>query len=161
MTATRILSAAVSVSALMLMGACGGAVAGSQPTRALSPSRALSASVGAACTTGARSVCVTPGGNGHRITVGVGWTVGLNLHSPNSSWSAPSEYGAHLLRQIGGVRRDGGAVVVAYRAIARGETDVRAFERPVCTAGHMCPQYILVWQVHILVTASSGSSHAS
>jgi hypothetical protein len=97
-------------------------------------------------------VCVTASANGQSVTVGVGWTVGLNLDSPNSVWSAPSEHGASLLRQIGGVRRHGGAVEVAYRTIASGRTELRASERPVCPPAHMCPQYILVWEAHILVT---------
>jgi hypothetical protein len=106
----------------------------------------------AACTTSARSVCVRSSANGHSVTVGVGWTVGLDLHAPNSVWSAPAEFGARLLRQIGGVRLGGGAAEVAYRAVAPGRTELRASERPVCLPAHVCPLYILVWGVPIIVT---------
>ena len=128
-------------------------MADSRLSSAASGDGAPSVSASAACTTSARSVCVTPSANGHSVTVGVGWTIGLDLHAPNSVWSAPSEFGARLLRQIRGVRLDGGAAEVAYRAVAPGRTELRASERPVCPPAHMCPQYILVWGVHIIVTA--------
>ena len=152
MNVPRAVSIAAFVSALMLLGACGGTVADSRLSSAPPGDSAPSASASAACTTGARSVCVTRSANGHTVTVGVGWTVGLNLHAPNSVWSGPSELGARVLRQIGGVRREGGTVEVAYRAVAPGRTELRAFERPVCPPARMCPQYVLVWEVHIRVT---------
>jgi hypothetical protein len=97
-------------------------------------------------------VCVTRSADGHTVTLGVGWTLGVDLHAPNSAWSGPSELGARLLRQIGGVRRDGGTVEVTYKTIAPGRTDLRAFERPVCPPARACPQFILLWEVHIRVT---------
>jgi hypothetical protein len=136
----------------MVLGGCGETVAHSGLSSAQAPDSPPSASASAVCTTGARSVCVTRSANGHTVAVGVGWTVGIDLHAPNSVWSGPSELGARLLRQIGGVRRDGGAVEVAYRAAAPGRTELRAFERPVCPPARMCPQYVLVWEVHIRVT---------
>jgi hypothetical protein len=127
-------------------------VADSRLSSAPSGHGAPSVSASAACTTSARSVCVKSNANGHTVRVGVGWTIGLDLHTPNSVWNAPSEVGARLLRQTGGVRLGGGAAEVAYRAVAPGRTELRSSERPVCAPGHMCPQYILVWGVHIIVT---------
>lgn len=136
----------------MLVGACGGTVADSKQSSAPTGGRAPAAPAKAGCITSARSVCLTAGANGRSVTVGVGWTVGLDLDSPHGVWSAPSEHGAGLLRRIGSVRRHGGAVEVTYRTIASGRTELRASERPVCPPAHMCPQYVLVWQAHILVT---------
>jgi len=150
----RALTVAAFVSAVMLVGACGGTVADSKLSSTPAGGSTPSASANAGCTTSARSVCVTASPNGRNVTVGVGWTVRLNLDSPNSVWSAPSEHGASLLRQIGGVRRRGGTVEVAYRTIAAGRTELRASERPVCPPAHMCPQYVLVWEARILVTDS-------
>ena len=101
---------------------------------------------------GARAVCVTRSASGHTVTIAVGWTLGVDLHSPNSAWSTPSEIGARLLHQIGGVRRGTGSIEVAYRALAPGRTTLRAFERPVCQAGVACPQFILVWELNIHVS---------
>jgi hypothetical protein len=60
--------------------------------------------------------------------------------------------GERLLRQLGGVRRAGGGVSLAYRTLARGKTDLRAFERPLCRPGRACPQFILAWELHIQVS---------
>ncbi len=136
----------------MLLSACGGTVAENRLSSTPPGDSVPSASASAACTTGARSVCVTPSANGHTVTLGVGWTVTLDLHAPNSAWSDPSELGARLLRQIGAVRRDGGTVEVTYRAVAPGRTGLRALERPVCPPTRACPQFILVWEVHVRVT---------
>ena len=152
MNVPRAPSTVAFVSVLMVLGACGGTVAHNRLSSAQASDSPPSASASAVCTTGARSVCVTRSAGGHTVTVGVGWTVGINLHAPNSAWSGPSELGARLLRQIGGVRRGGGAVEVAYRAVAPGRTELRASERPVCPPARMCPQYILLWEVHIRVT---------
>jgi hypothetical protein len=97
-------------------------------------------------------VCLTQSSGGRTVMVGVGWTVGLDLHTPNMIWSGPSEFGARLLRQVGPIGRSGGAVQVAYRTLAPGRTELHAFERPVCPPGEACPQFILVWEVHLRVS---------
>jgi hypothetical protein len=152
MTVPRALSTVAFAGAVVLLGACGGTVAENRLTAAPSGDSAPSASETAACTTGARSVCITSKANGHTVRLGIGWTVGLDLHAPGGAWSDPSEVGARLLRQIAGVRRDGGAVEVLYRTVAPGRTNLRAFERPVCPPARMCPQFVLLWEVHIRVT---------
>jgi hypothetical protein len=117
-----------------------------------SGSRSGTSSASAACTNGARSVCLTPSAGGRTVAVGVGWTVAVRLGSPNSIWSEPSLHGRTLLRQLGAARRKENLVEVAYTAIAPGETDLRATERPACSPAHMCPQFILLWEVHIRVS---------
>ena len=152
MDVARALSTAAFVSVLMLLGACGATAADNRRPSTPPGDSVPSGSAGAACRTRARSVCVTASANGHTVTLGVGRTVEVDLHAPSRVWSGPSELGARLLRQIGGVRRNGGAVQVTYRAVAPGRTDLRAFERPVCPPARMCPQFIIVWEVHIRVT---------
>lgn len=97
-------------------------------------------------------VCVTRGDGGHVITVKVGWTIGVDLHAPGSDWSAPVELGARVLRRTGAITRHAGAVEVAYNAVAPGATNLRATERPVCAPGRACPQFIVLWDVHVRVT---------
>lgn len=97
-------------------------------------------------------MCVTSDDDGHTVTVAVGWTVGVDLRTPNSLWSVPSQSHARVLRQIGALRRSGGAVQVAYKAVAPGRTELRALERPACRPGQMCPQFILLWRLYVRVT---------
>jgi hypothetical protein len=145
-------TAALALSAAMLLGACGGSVAGGTLSSAPPPESVPAASASTACMRGARAVCITASANGQTVVVGVGWRVGVDLQGSERAWSAPVEGGADLLRQVAGVRRDGGAVQVAYTAVAPGRTDLRATERPLCRPGRMCPQFILLWQVHIQVS---------
>ncbi|MGA2453938.1 MAG: hypothetical protein ABSG93_10490 [Solirubrobacteraceae bacterium] len=146
-------AALVSSAALLLgaSGACGGTLTSRRPTSTASDA-VQAAPASAACTTGKRSVCITRSDDNRTVTVGVGWTVDVQLRSPGLTWSVPTEPGSHLLRQVGAARRDGGAAQVAYTAIASGHTELRALERPLCAAGRACPQFIVLWQVRIHVT---------
>ncbi|HYB24922.1 MAG TPA: hypothetical protein VED41_14055 [Solirubrobacteraceae bacterium] len=96
-------------------------------------------------------MCITRGDDGRTVTVGVGWTVDLDLRAQGLRWSVPAEVGPHLLRQLGAVGRAGGGVQIDYTAVAAGHTTLRATERPVCQTGRACPQFIVLWQVRIHV----------
>jgi hypothetical protein len=80
--------------------------------------------------------------------------VEVELSSPNGIWSGPVEVGPRLLRQLGAVQRAGGGAMVSYRSASPGKTALRAFERPLCRPGRACPQYILVWELHIRMSES-------
>jgi hypothetical protein len=146
------------LSALAFMGACGASASEekqpSVPAGRLSSGSGLSSgSAEGACRARARSACVTASDNGRTVAVAVGWTVEVDLRAPNSAWSDPMELGARLLRQRGEVGRAAGEVRVAYSARAPGKTELRAFERPLCRPARACPQFILVWLVHLRVSA--------
>jgi hypothetical protein len=140
-----------------LVTGCGSAVtvtrSSSAPPADTLPSgpRAPVGAPGAACQPRIRSVCATPAANGHTVAVAVGWTIETDLHGSSSIWSTPVELGAQLLHRLGDVRRAGGGVSAAYRAVAPGRTELRAFERPLCRPGRACPQLILEWQLHVQV----------
>jgi hypothetical protein len=137
---------------LALLGACGSSAARAHTAHASTPRGHRSAAASTTCRAGGRSVCLTRSSGGRTIGVGVGWTVAVELRTPDGVWSVPTQVGAHLLRQQGGVDRQAGAVAVSYRALAPGRTALRAFERPVCPPMRACPQYILVWQVELRVS---------
>jgi hypothetical protein len=103
------------------------------------------------CQVRARTVCATAGSNGHTVAAGVGWTIEVDLHSSSGVWSTPVQVGERLLRQLGGVSRAGGGISAAYRTVAPGKTELRAFERRLCRVGRACPQFILVWELEIQV----------
>lgn len=121
-------------------GASGGAHGG--------PSAASSA---VTCRNAARSVCITRGENGRTVTVGIGWTVGVQLRAQGFVWSAPTQLSPRVLRQAGSVVRANGGVQVDYTAVAAGRTTLQATERPRCAPGRACPQFIVLWQVHVRV----------
>jgi hypothetical protein len=97
-------------------------------------------------------VCATAASNGDTVDVGIGWTIEVDLQASSGMWSAPEEVGERLLRQLGGLSRAGGGVSVAYRTVATGRGELRAFARPLCRPGRACPQFILAWQLHIQVS---------
>jgi hypothetical protein len=150
---------AAALGAVVLLGACG-ANAGEQkhpPAPAPRPvggSGRASAPAEGTCHAGPRSVCVTASANGRTIAVGVGRTLAVDLSTPSGIWSGPVELGPRLLRQDGEVRRAGGGVSVAYTAASPGRTELRAFERPLCRPARACPQFILLWELHIRVSKS-------
>ena len=143
---------AICVGALTLFSACGSTDARPTAPSATVPGGHSSTPASATCRPGAHTVCLTRSAGGRTIELGVGWTVGVDLQTPNGVWSTPAQAGAQLLRQLGAVRRNGGGVAVSYRAVAPGRTALRAFGRPVCPPMRACPQYILVWQVELRVS---------
>jgi hypothetical protein len=92
----------------MLLGACGGTVADSRPASAPPGRSAPAAPASAACTNGARSVCVTRAADGHTVTVGVGWTIDVDLHAPSTLWAGPYQSGPAQLDTKGGVQTTAG-----------------------------------------------------
>jgi len=135
---------------LGVSGACGGTTDRAR----LAVPRAHSApdaSASSGCAAHERAVCITRSADGHTVTLAVGWTLKVNLQAPASTWSLPSQSGAHLLRQIRAIRPRAGAVNVAYIALTRGRTELQALERPACPPTRVCPQYVVLWQVQIHV----------
>jgi hypothetical protein len=124
------------------------------PANRAPSARPPAGAVAAPCQVRVRTVCATASSNGRTIAAGVGWTIEVDLNASSSIWSTPVEAGEHLLRQLAGVRRTGGGVSAAYRTVAAGKTELRAFERPLCRLGRACPQLILVWELHVRVSTS-------
>jgi hypothetical protein len=144
--------------ALALLAGCGSSATATRPATVppantqRSGSHPHAGSAGAACRSRGRSVCATAASNGHTVSVGVGWTIEVVLRGSSGIWSAPVETGQRLLSQLGGARREGGGVSVAYRTVGAGKTGLRAFARPLCRPRRVCPQFILTWQLHVRVS---------
>jgi hypothetical protein len=140
------------LSVVILIVGCGGAAARGTSHSPPSTIGGDPVAVSGVCRSRPRSVCLTRSAGGHTIAVKVGWTIGVDLHAPHSYWSAPAAIGARVLRQAGAVARRAGAVEVAYNAVAPGATSLRATERPICAPRRACPQFIVLWDVHVRVT---------
>ncbi len=135
---------------LLVMAGCGqdgssATAASSPPARAALPTKQYS------CAPGARTLCVMAGDNGRTFTVRTGTYFTVELRAAHRIFSVPAESGAKVLELIGS-SHSGGAAAAYYRALAPGHVTLRAFERPQCTPGTACPDFILVWtvQVHVV-----------
>ena len=154
---------------LLLLGGCGHASASgtgavSAPATATTvasattPGTATTASPGApsrqakpyTCAPAARTLCVMADDDGRTFTVRVGAYFTVELRAAHRTFSAPSESGAKALELIG-ASHSGGAAEAYYRALAPGHAVLRALERPVCTPGRACPDFVLLWEVQVHV----------
>jgi hypothetical protein len=126
-----------------------GAVAG-----APSVSGAASALTGPAviaCPPHIGGVCVNRADGGRTISVRVGQTVRVALGGSTLRWSALEQLGPALLHRHGAVRHPAGGLVASFAAVKAGRTTLRASGAPKCAPGQACPQFIVVWQVHLVI----------
>jgi hypothetical protein len=66
-------------------------------------------------------------------------------------WSGLRQVGPALLHRHGAVRHRAGGLAASYTAVKTGRTTLRASGAPRCAPGKACPQFILVWQVRLVV----------
>jgi hypothetical protein len=115
-------------------------------------------SVGAAtatsrgCRPSGHVVCLARADGGHRVRVRLGQEVEVRLGGSALRWSSVREVGPRLLRVAGAVGRRGGTVTANYAVVAKGRTELRASGAPQCKPGRACPQFIVLWQVRVVVT---------
>jgi hypothetical protein len=133
----------------MLLGGCGGSTAHGT---SLPMADRGAAGTGPPCTTTPRNVCVTSASGGRTVVLSVGSTLHLELDARHKSWSAPALLGTTVLRQASPITRRSGTIDVAYKALAPGRTQLRATARPICLPAHACPQFIVLWELHVRVT---------
>jgi hypothetical protein len=110
----------------------------------------------AATASGCRStghvVCVTRADGGHQVRVRLGQEVEVRLGGSELRWSGLRQVGPRLLRAAADVGHRGGTVTANYAAVAKGRTELRATAAPRCESGQACPQFIVLWQVRVVVS---------
>jgi hypothetical protein len=131
----------ITVLAAALLGALLGVVG---------PPRGAGAAV-SVCHPGRQVVCIDRGDGGHTVHVALGQTVMVRLGGSGLRWSDLHEVGPHLVDQHGATAVRHGVLTAAYVATAVGRTGLRASEAPTCARGKACPQFIVLWQVRIVV----------
>jgi hypothetical protein len=99
-------------------------------------------------------VCLGRGDGGHSVRVEVGQTVTVGLGGSDLRWEGLREIGPHLLRQHGVTAVRHGVLTASYVATKAGRTGLQASGAPKCAPGEACPQFILLWQVRIVVARS-------
>jgi hypothetical protein len=103
------------------------------------------------CHPGPHVVCIGRTDGGHSVHVVVGQTVTVGLAGSGLRWSDLRQVGPHLLHpRRAAVERDG-TLMASYVATAAGRTGLRASGAPNCAPGQACPQFILLWQVRIVI----------
>ena len=102
------------------------------------------------CPIHGRAVCVDRAGSGQTVHVRVGQTVRVVLNGSTLKWSGLRQVGPKVLRLKSAVRRAGG-LTASYVAAKPGRTVLRASGAPKCSPGKACPQFIVVWQVRVVV----------
>jgi hypothetical protein len=104
------------------------------------------------CPPHVRGVCVDRTDGGRTVPVRVGQTVTVALSGSTLRWSGLRQVGPALLRRHGGVRQRAGGLTASYSAVKAGRTTLQASGAPKCSPGKVCPQFILVWQVRLVVS---------
>ena len=103
------------------------------------------------CPTHAQVACVDRGDGGRTVHVRGGHILRVVLGGATLRWSGLHQVGPALLRRSGRiVSRDGG-IMASYRAVKAGHTTLRAGGAPLCAPGRACPQFVLLWQVRVVV----------
>jgi len=103
------------------------------------------------CPPHGRVVCVDRADGGHSVHVRSGQTLMVVLNGSTLRWSGLREVGPVLLRPKGAVSHRGGGLTASYVAAKAGQTALRAGGAPKCSPGKACPQFLLLWQVRVVV----------
>jgi hypothetical protein len=103
------------------------------------------------CHPGPHVVCIGRTDGGHSVHVVQGQTVTVGLAGSGLRWSDLDQVGPHLLHPHGATKERGGTLTASYVATKAGQTALRASGAPNCPAGQACPQFILLWQVRIVI----------
>jgi hypothetical protein len=98
-----------------------------------------------------RGICVDRADGGRTVPVRVGQAVTVALSGATLRWSGLRQVGPALLHRNGAVRRRAGGLAASYTAVQAGRTTLRASGAPKCAPTKACPQFIVVWQVHLIV----------
>lgn len=103
------------------------------------------------CHPGRLVVCIGRGDGGHSVHVEQGETVTVGLGGSGLRWSGLHQIGPHLLHQRGVTVSRRGELTASYAATTVGRTELRASGAPNCAPGKACPQFILLWEVRIII----------
>jgi hypothetical protein len=123
---------------------------GSSPATATAATAAAPATV-SGCQPSGHLVCLGRSDGGHTVHVRVGEKLTVGLSGATLRWSGLAQVGPHLLRRDGSETHRSGGLAASFTAAAKGRTELRASGAPICAPGEACPQFILLWQVKVVV----------
>jgi hypothetical protein len=103
------------------------------------------------CPAHGQVACVDRSDGGHTVHLQAGHVLRVQLGGTTLRWSGLHQVGPDLLRRSGAIVDRNGGIMASYRAVKAGHTTLRAGGAPKCAPGHACPQFILLWQVRVVI----------
>lgn len=98
---------------------------------------------------GHRTVVVTDRDAGQTITVARGTEITVSLSGQAGVWAEPKTTNDAVVHRLSGHRSPGGSASGIFVAERDGTADITSTMAPHCSG--ICPQWLKVWAVHILV----------
>jgi hypothetical protein len=95
--------------------------------------------------------CVDRADGGRTVHVRVGHILKVVLGGTALRWSGLHQVGPDLLRRSGRILYRDGGIMGSYTARKAGHTTLTAGGAPTCAPGQACPQFVLLWQVRVVV----------
>jgi hypothetical protein len=111
-----------------------------------------SAAVASGCPAHGRVACVDRSDGGHVLHLGVGRALRVVLAGPSLRWSGLRQSAPEVLRPSGPMVHHNGGITASYVAVKAGHGMLRAGGAPRCERGRACPQFVLLWQVRVVVS---------
>lgn len=105
----------------------------------------------AACRPAVTLWCVGRSDGGHTVRMRKGQYLTVDLNGGQLRWSGLHQVGPGVLRLRGRVVSDDAGLTAGYQAVKVGRGELQANGAPRCAAGQACPQFILLWQVRVVV----------
>ena len=102
------------------------------------------------CPIHGRAICLDRADSGHRVHVQEGHALMVALSGATLKWTGLRQVGPALLHLKSAVS-EAGALTASYTAVKTGQTVLRASGAPKCSPGKACPQFIVLWQVRVVV----------
>jgi hypothetical protein len=94
---------------------------------------------------------VTQADQGRHYTLQKGGSFTVELSRPNLNWTMPRSSNQAVLKRASGW--SGTSAKAVFIAASRGNAEVSALGRPVCTGSGACPQFILEFEVRVFVSS--------
>jgi hypothetical protein len=104
------------------------------------------------CPAHGQVVCVDRSDGGHVVHLRVGHTLRVVLGGSSLRWTGLRQSAPEVLRPSGPMVQRHGGISASYIAVKGGQTTLRAGGAPRCERGRACPQFVLLWQVHVSVS---------
>jgi hypothetical protein len=104
------------------------------------------------CTPSHHVVCIDKADSGHSLHVRVGQTLRVDLQSAGLSWAGLRQVGSRPLHENGSTDYHAGGLSASYGALKKGKTELLASGAPKCSPGEVCPQFIVLWRVQVVVS---------
>jgi hypothetical protein len=106
---------------------------------------------GSACHASSRVVCISQSDDVRSVNVELGETIEVTLRDTSLVWSDLRQVGPQLLQVTHRATSNAHQFRASFQPIKVGATTLQATAAPRCNPGQACPEFMMVWQVRIVV----------